>query len=428
MICWRPVRAQHHPTTRPLQIGDTVPDVVIRNILHYKTPSAKLSDFHGKLLILDFWATWCSPCVYMIPRIDSLQKEFEGRVQFLAVTAQSESKVVAFRNKFDKHYGKRIQHPEVVSDSVLSQFFPHTSLPHYVWIDQKGIVVAVTEMDQINDGKIRSFLSNTNMTLKEKKDEQPVEHDDSQPFLANGNGGDGHNLIYHSVLTSYTPGLQGRFSWKIDPRKGRRITVTNCNRFWLYRIAYAKPGGFMDEGSVVIESSQSEGLTSELSGQNYLDWLKEGNGFCYELIVPAIFQDKTNAIMQRDLANFFPQYNAVMENRVTKCIALIRFDSEKSLLKASEGGERQINIDPFGWKVKNASLGLLVDRFNQTQNHPLNLMDKTSYSVPVDLEIEGNISNLPVLNKALASYGLMLQEKIIERPVLVIRDYVVHSK
>ncbi|WAC13263.1 TlpA family protein disulfide reductase [Dyadobacter pollutisoli] len=417
-----PLKAQKISQIRPLAIGDTVPDVAINRILHYQTASAKRSDFKGKLLILDFWATWCSPCVSMIPKMDSLQNQFEGKVQFLPVTTQPENTVTAFRAKYEKRHGKRILHPEVVSDSILGKFFYHNSLPHYVWIDRDGVVVAVTGMDQINSDKISSYLRRAKPVLNEKRDEKRIAYDQSRPLLANGNGGDGSNMIYHSVLTRYTPGMQGRFSWNIDPKTGRKITVTNCSRFWLYRIAYAKPGNILDEGSVVIESERASRLTTGLHGQHYLDWLKDDNGFCYELIVPAGFQDKTNAIMQQDLINFFPDYAAAMENRTRKCLALVRMEGQGHLLKPSAGGRAQISIDPFEWKLANASLGSLVDRFNLTQNCPLNLVDQTGHTAAVDLQIEGNISNLPDLNKALARYGLMLTEKQLDRPVLVIRD------
>jgi len=417
--CWKPAKGQGFEHNKPLQIGDTIPDVTIRNILHYKNPTARLSDFKGKLLILDFWGTWCSPCVYMIPRMDSLQKQFDGIVQFLPVTVEPAVKVAAFRSKYAKRHGERIAFPEVVSDSVLSKLFFHNAIPHYVWIDQHGVVKAVTEMNQITAEKISTFLANNGVQLAEKKDQQPIPYDQKRPLLAGGNGGDGSNLIYHSVLTGYTSGLQGGMSWNIDPVTGRRITATNCSRFWLYRVAYAKPGGFLDEGSVVIESSNREKLTSTLYGQNFLDWLSGGNGFCYELIVPASFGEKTNQIMQKDLVNFFPEFSASMEDRKRQCLVMRSVDS---LLTASNGGKSQITIDPFGWKAVNVTLAQLADRFNQTQNYALNLVDQSGYRGAVDLEIEGDINDLDGFNKQLASYGLIIQKQVIDRQVLVIRD------
>jgi thiol-disulfide isomerase/thioredoxin len=422
LCCWRPVAAQSLPGLKTLQIGDTVPDVMINQILHYKTPTAKLSDFKGKLLILDFWATWCQPCVYMIPRMDSLQKRFEGKVQFLAVSSEPQNKIDTFRAKYDKRFGRRIQHPEVVSDSVLRSLFPHNALPHYVWVDQDGVVVAITDLDAITADKIGSFLKAETLVLSEKKDASHIAYKKELPLLANGNGGDGTNIVYHSLFTGYTPDLEGVYNWSSDPKKGRKITVTNCSRYWLYRIAYARAGGLLDEGSIMIESAHADKLTTRLYGQKYEQWLSDNNGFCYELIVPASFQQKTNVIMQQDLDNFFPEFSASMEKRSGKALVLMSAGNGKRPAAAEAQTGRSIYLDPFGWKLTNTSLAGLVARFNQTQNHPVAMVDQTGISGGVNLEIEGSVADLAGLNKTLALHGLKLVETQLERQVLVIRD------
>src|SRR5215217_1873478 len=79
-----------------LQIGTQMPDLTLNNLHNYKNAkgervaTAKISDFKGKKLILDFWATWCAPCVTMIPRMDSLQAQFADKLQILSVTYESE--------------------------------------------------------------------------------------------------------------------------------------------------------------------------------------------------------------------------------------------------------------------------------------------------------------------------------------------------
>ena len=55
-----------------IKVGDTAPDILFNNLTKYKTSEQRLSNFSEKLLIIDFWATWCSPCVGMLPRMDSL--------------------------------------------------------------------------------------------------------------------------------------------------------------------------------------------------------------------------------------------------------------------------------------------------------------------------------------------------------------------
>ena len=422
MLCWRPAKAQQVKAPfRSLSIGDTVPDVIIQNVLNYKTPTAKVSDFRGKLLILDFWAYWCSPCVYMIPRMDSLQKQFDGKIQFLAVTTEPAAKVSGFRAKHEKRFGKRIAHPEVVSDTVLSRMFYHSTFPHYVWIDQTGVVRAITDMKQVKAETISSLLQKSNQVISEKKDAVRIPYSDKLPLVANGNGGDGSKMFYHSVMTSYTPGIPGGFSLNTQPNQGKRITVRNCSRLWLYRIAYAQPGKWFDQGSVVIESDSASALTSKLYGADYRNWLDNGHGFCYELIVPASLSEKTNQLMRRDLENLFPEFSASVELRRKKCLVL-QLTGDKSKLESSSKGPVHVQVDRFGWQLNNATLSMLVDRINKSQNHPIPVVDQTGLKERVNLQIESGLSDLTALNAELARYGLRMTETELEQDVLVIRD------
>src|SRR6476469_6873036 len=79
--------------TQPVTIGERCPDVEIKNIINYKTATARISDFRGKLLLLDFWGTFCGPCVASFPRMDALEKEFANDMQVLPVTFEDKEKV-----------------------------------------------------------------------------------------------------------------------------------------------------------------------------------------------------------------------------------------------------------------------------------------------------------------------------------------------
>ncbi|MEL6924941.1 MAG: TlpA disulfide reductase family protein, partial [Bacteroidota bacterium] len=67
-----------------LSIGAQAPDFLLADVTGKEV---SLSDFRGKVVYLDFWATWCSPCIRMMPHSKRLQQQFEGKdVVFLYVS------------------------------------------------------------------------------------------------------------------------------------------------------------------------------------------------------------------------------------------------------------------------------------------------------------------------------------------------------
>src|SRR5690606_24994525 len=82
--------------TKPLQIGDQVPDLKFVNTLNSPKEVINLSDYRGKLVILDFFATWCLPCIKALPKMDSLQQVYKDQVVILPITLEKEGTVHEF--------------------------------------------------------------------------------------------------------------------------------------------------------------------------------------------------------------------------------------------------------------------------------------------------------------------------------------------
>jgi thiol-disulfide isomerase/thioredoxin len=152
-------------TVKAFHIGDTVPDITINNIINYKTTSAKLSDFKGKLVILDFWASWCTTCLNEMPKSDSLQKRFKDRIQIILVNPKlsrdSSFQVNRSLQRIKQKTGISISLPIVLYDTILYNHFPFNYLPNLVWIGPYGTVKAITgkegliykNIDEILEGK-----------------------------------------------------------------------------------------------------------------------------------------------------------------------------------------------------------------------------------------------------------------------------------
>ncbi len=68
--------------TRPAQIGTEAPQFTVTDAER----TVSLHDFRGKTVILNFWATWCPPCVAEMPSLVQLQKTMGDKVVILAVS------------------------------------------------------------------------------------------------------------------------------------------------------------------------------------------------------------------------------------------------------------------------------------------------------------------------------------------------------
>jgi len=68
--------------SRPTGIGSTAPDFTIQD----SERKVSLHDYKGQVVILNFWATWCPPCVQEMPSLVQMQNQLKGRVTVLAVS------------------------------------------------------------------------------------------------------------------------------------------------------------------------------------------------------------------------------------------------------------------------------------------------------------------------------------------------------
>ncbi len=101
--------------------------------------SVKLSDFKGKVVLLNFWATWCPPCREEIPDLISLQKQYAGQGLVIIGISMDEGGPAGVQ-RFAKKYG--VNYPIVMGDDKVSEAYGGIQvLPTTFIIDRKGKVV-----------------------------------------------------------------------------------------------------------------------------------------------------------------------------------------------------------------------------------------------------------------------------------------------
>lgn len=402
-------------TSQGVKIGGKVPDEIIPRVLNYKSSSFKLSDFKGKWVIIDFWATWCGACLNMRPTMQKLVTQFEDKLTFISVTYQSEAEVKAF---FDKQKAKiKTSIPEVVADALLQNWFPHRLLPHYVWIDPNGIVKAITGSESINEEQIRKMFVGNESGIKRKRDfDRDFDFTKDFPYYTAQDST--IKVMQQSSLTGLMLGVPSQ-TYSNFENNTYRMSVINLSLWHLYRTAYS-PSKYLSAKMIEMKVRDSSPIYTLLRGVELQEWMKT-NAYCYQIVTPKENMSNAYKLMQDDLARMFPQYKAELTQKNRPCWVL-EVAGDTSLLR-TKGEKPFIETNDKLLVLKNAKLSAMITRLTKyyfQDNAPLFLQDDLDRRV--DIELHATLTSVNSLNNALKPYGLALVNRNRIQDVLVITD------
>ena len=126
-------------------VGSTAPDVKVETLQSPST-SVSLAKRRGKVVLLDFWATWCGPCKALSPKLERIYAAHkDGGLDAMAITTEARE-IVALNEKRRPH-----AIPVYLDTSEeASRAFGVGSLPTVAVIDREGHIVYRTAGDSDN--------------------------------------------------------------------------------------------------------------------------------------------------------------------------------------------------------------------------------------------------------------------------------------
>ena len=124
------------PTEIPiLTAGAVAPDF---NLTSTTGASVSLNKYRGKVVLIDFWQTWCPPCLEALPHLQSLQAKYAAKgLVVLGITGKLDSQGADLVGKLVRE--KRIEYPTLVDEkAAIAGLYNVSGFPHVFIIDRSG--------------------------------------------------------------------------------------------------------------------------------------------------------------------------------------------------------------------------------------------------------------------------------------------------
>lgn len=120
------------------QMHGQVPDFTVTDL---QGKTVKISDFRGKAVLLNFWASWCAPCVKEFPELIALSNDSKGKIVLLALSADLDEKTVRdFLKRQNIRYPQTGVFIALDTKNIAAEIFQTYRLPETLIIDPEGIM------------------------------------------------------------------------------------------------------------------------------------------------------------------------------------------------------------------------------------------------------------------------------------------------
>jgi uncharacterized protein (TIGR03435 family) len=378
-------------------LGQPAPNLRFATVLNGSQPNLTLAQLCGKVVLLEFWATYCGPCLTAMPHLQELQRQFGGRLQVVAISPDSPARL----GHFLQARPSNLLFASVVgaaSDS-LQRLFSYQLIPHSVLLDAAGRVVASTEPTYMTAQVIEQVLNGQEINLPLKQDlvgQNPI----ATCFPATA--ATPPRFLVQPALRG-VGGMMRTYPQDSSAFHNRRLTAINITLPELYRLAYG---------------SLSSGRTLDL--RPAVPAGTKSPPYCLDIIVPKGQEASLLPTLRQELAARF-DLRATLEPR-TKQVYLLRVANARKLPPAT-GSQKASSVaaSEGTYQGANVTLAEVSDYLESFGLVELPVLLASPTTARYNLDFSYQPEKPGDLLRALSDLGLALEKA--ERPVemLVLR-------
>ena len=126
--------AEYRLRAAELTLGKPAPDFTLKDI---NGETVALKDFRGKVVLLDFWATWCEPCIHELPALQALYEKHKRHPDFALISVSSDVNDDTVAKFFEENKMPWIHIREI---EEMQAKYDVIGIPHYTVIDKNGLI------------------------------------------------------------------------------------------------------------------------------------------------------------------------------------------------------------------------------------------------------------------------------------------------
>ena len=151
-----------------LSAAKNIRKLALRDLDGNKT---RLSEYQGRVVVVNFWATWCGPCKDELPRLDAVARQYAGQnVAFLLISIDEQKKLAAVRDYVAQ---RKIGLPVWVgaSTDLLEELSGTNIVPATLIVDEKGEIIRAIN----GEAKEADVMEAVDWLLKGRKEPAPAD-------------------------------------------------------------------------------------------------------------------------------------------------------------------------------------------------------------------------------------------------------------